>query len=226
MSGDEDLGDEDEDEMGDFEDLEGEEGSDDEDEELDEDEDEEAEEDEDEDASMGPPASTTRRSASAAPAAARAKAHDDRTMVKQLKQAASADVEKGRDVKKQLVRPLPSSCSVSLARPYSHADAPHLHLSPLFLPSPHALLLAHPVVLRLAPRGAHQAPEGRRRRQPPPAAGLRRRAPVRRGRRRARRGAARGGRAGRGAVCAARGASPSSRLPSPPLASPFSCLDD
>ncbi|KPV74188.1 uncharacterized protein RHOBADRAFT_54041 [Rhodotorula graminis WP1] len=95
LSGDDDS---DEDEMGDFEDLEGEGASDDdEEEELDEDEDED-----DEDASMAPPASTTRRSAPAAPAGSNAKTHDDRAMVKQLKQAASADVEKGRDVKKQL----------------------------------------------------------------------------------------------------------------------------
>ncbi|GAA5841893.1 hypothetical protein JCM9279_003145 [Rhodotorula babjevae] len=99
MSGDDDLDDDDEDEMGDFDDLEGEEASgDDDDEELDEDD----EDDEDEDASMAPPASTTRRSGPAPAAAAKAKTQDDRAMVKQLKQAASADVEKGRDVKKQL----------------------------------------------------------------------------------------------------------------------------
>lgn len=39
---------------------------------------------------------------------------DDRAMVKQLKQAANADVEKGRDVKKQLVRLFSSSLSLLL----------------------------------------------------------------------------------------------------------------
>ncbi|GAA5900568.1 hypothetical protein JCM8208_000537 [Rhodotorula glutinis] len=104
MSGDEDLDDEDDDEMGEFEDLEGE-GGEGESDDDDDDDDEELDEDEEgEDASMAPPASTTRRSAPAPPTASanKAKSHDDRAMVKQLKQAASADVEKGRDVKKQL----------------------------------------------------------------------------------------------------------------------------
>ncbi|BGP56648.1 hypothetical protein JCM8202_000165 [Rhodotorula sphaerocarpa] len=90
-----------EDEMGDFEDLEAEEGDDSDDDgsadEEDasgseqEDEDDEEEEDEEE-------AAASRR----APSSSRTKQQDERTMVSQLKQAASADVEKGRAVKKQL----------------------------------------------------------------------------------------------------------------------------
>lgn len=97
---DEDDENEEEEEMGDFEDLERD-PEDDEDED-DEDEDEEIEsEDGAEDEAPQPPQSK-RKAATAPPS--RAKEQDERAMVSQLKQAASADVEKGRAVKKQLVR--------------------------------------------------------------------------------------------------------------------------
>ncbi|GJN90406.1 hypothetical protein Rhopal_003417-T1 [Rhodotorula paludigena] len=80
----------DDDEMGDFEDLEAGEGASDDDDDQEEDDEDQDEEDE----APTPPAPKAR---SAAP-----KSHDERAMVKQLRQAASADVEKGRDVKKQL----------------------------------------------------------------------------------------------------------------------------
>ncbi|GAA6035689.1 hypothetical protein JCM8097_004972 [Rhodosporidiobolus ruineniae] len=81
----------DEDEGG-FEDLEagGEDGAD----------DDEDEEDEDEEEEEEAPRSKKGKEAAALPKSRVSK--DDRAMVKQLKQAANADVEKGRDVKKQL----------------------------------------------------------------------------------------------------------------------------
>ncbi|GAA5874675.1 hypothetical protein JCM3774_004779 [Rhodotorula dairenensis] len=97
-----------EDEMGDFEDLEGvEDDKDDEDEDDEDDEDEDDEDDEDEDEDVesddadGDEAPKRRADPTAVPPS-RAKQQDERAMVSQLKQAASADVEKGRAVKKQL----------------------------------------------------------------------------------------------------------------------------
>lgn len=88
-----DEGEDDDDEMGDFEDLEGaSEGASEEEAASGEDEDEEEEDEEDDDAPMPPPSSTSRPS----------QPRSERAMVSQLQRAASADVEKGRDVKKQL----------------------------------------------------------------------------------------------------------------------------
>ncbi|GAA5939674.1 hypothetical protein JCM1841_001147 [Sporobolomyces salmonicolor] len=75
--------DDDEEELGDFEDLEAEQDDDD-------------SEDENEDEGDMPPPPPPKKSS------ATAKQQDERAMMKQLKQAASADVDKGRDVKKQL----------------------------------------------------------------------------------------------------------------------------
>ncbi|BGP71782.1 Protein BFR2 [Rhodotorula toruloides] len=87
--------DEDEDEMGDFEDLEAN-GADEDDGSVDSDGVDGAEDDEDDDEEDEAPARPARKVES------RTKQQDERSMVSQLKQAASADVEKGRDVKKQL----------------------------------------------------------------------------------------------------------------------------
>lgn len=86
--------DEEEEEMGSFEDLEAEEGqdsagNDDEDE-------DDSESEPEEEQAHPPPKKVVAKKASA-------KQLDDKAMLSQLKQAASADVEKGRDVKKQLV---------------------------------------------------------------------------------------------------------------------------
>lgn len=98
MNGFDEDEDDDDDEMGDFEDLEAG-GAGEDDESVDsegadgaEDDDDNGEEEEE------VPARPARRAES------RTKPQDERSMVSQLKQAASADVEKGRDVKKQLVR--------------------------------------------------------------------------------------------------------------------------
>lgn len=93
--------------MDDFEDLEGEEGSafagegafDDEEDEDDNDEEEDEEEEEEEEMPAPPP----KKASSKSSGKSRAKEQDEKAMLSQLKQAASADVEKGRDVKKQLV---------------------------------------------------------------------------------------------------------------------------
>lgn len=136
-----------EDEMDDFEDLEAEEGddsdgdgsADEEDASGSEQEDEDDEEEEDEEE-----AAASRR----APSSSRTKQQDERTMVSQLKQAASADVEKGRAVKKQLVRP---------------RRFPRMTFSPP-LRAHISRFLARPNLglLRLAPRVSHQIAKGRR----------------------------------------------------------------
>lgn len=93
------MSDEDGSDMGDFEDLEAAEEGD------------SADEDESDEAATPPPppptaASKKSKTATAASTGKKpsAKQLDDKAMLVQLKQAASADVEKGRDVKKQLVR--------------------------------------------------------------------------------------------------------------------------
>ncbi|KWU42390.1 TRAUB-domain-containing protein [Rhodotorula sp. JG-1b] len=96
--------DDDDDEMGSFEDLEGGEEDDDSEEEDHQDEDVasgDGDGDEDDDEEEEEEAPRPKKS-NAAPSTNRAKVQDERVMVSQLKQAASADVEKGRAVKKQL----------------------------------------------------------------------------------------------------------------------------
>lgn len=95
--------DEDEDdEMGSYEDLEAEEAGDSEDDdESESDEEVDSEEDLDDDEEDAVP---KRKASATTGTSSRAKVQDERAMVSQLKQAASADVEKGRAVKKQLVR--------------------------------------------------------------------------------------------------------------------------
>lgn len=93
---DEEMGD-----FGDFDDLENQSGEDDGDDDEDSDgEEEEEDEEESEEEEVVAPAPKVKVSR-----AAKAKAQDEKAMLSQLKQAASADVEKGRDVKKQLVSP-------------------------------------------------------------------------------------------------------------------------
>ena len=104
-SGDDDDDKDDDDEMGSFEDLEGGEEDDDSVEEQDDQDEDVASEDEDEDEEEEEEEEAPRpKKSKAAPSTNRAKDQDERVMVSQLKQAASADVEKGRAVKKQLVR--------------------------------------------------------------------------------------------------------------------------
>jgi hypothetical protein len=84
---------------------------------------------------------------------------DDRAMVKQLKQAASADVEKGRDVKKQLVR-------------LSFFHPPHLsYLLTSFFLHPFPIPLAG--LLRLPPLLPYRPSKSRPSRQLPPDSFLR-----------------------------------------------------
>lgn len=70
----------------------------------DEGEDAEASEMEEDEAANGPASSASEDEAERPITASAAFAQDERAMVKQLKQAASGDVEKGRDIRKQLVR--------------------------------------------------------------------------------------------------------------------------
>lgn len=115
----------DEDEMGDFEDLEAEEGDDSDGDGSADEEDasgsDQEEEDEDDDKEEEVAAASRR-----APSSSRTKQQDERTMVSQLKQAASADVEKGRAVKKQLVRPRRFSRM-------TFSTTPRAHLAPFSL---------------------------------------------------------------------------------------------
>ena len=87
--------------MGSFEDLEGGEDEDDDSEEEDDQDEDVDSEDENEEEEEAP---RPKKSKAVASSTNRAKVQDERVMVSQLKQAASADVEKGRAVKKQLVR--------------------------------------------------------------------------------------------------------------------------
>lgn len=97
--------------MGDFEDLEGgdedsQDGSgDDSQDESGSDEDEDAEDEVEEEVAPAP--KPKKSSKSAGKERATTTEQDEKAMMSQLKQAASADVEKGRDVKKQLVRAFP-----------------------------------------------------------------------------------------------------------------------
>lgn len=100
-SGDDDDDDDNDDEMGSFEDLE---GGDDEDDDSEQDDQDQDVDSEDEDAEEAEEEEAPRPKKSKAASTNRAKVQDERVMVSQLKQAASADVEKGRAVKKQLVR--------------------------------------------------------------------------------------------------------------------------
>lgn len=103
--------DEEDEEMDGFEDLEG--GSD-EDEGMEDDggdsEEGEAEEEEEEEEAAPVKAKKDKKSSSGKSRATTTD-QDEKAMLKQLKQAASADVDKGRDVKKQLVRPSFVACS-------------------------------------------------------------------------------------------------------------------
>lgn len=98
-SGDDDDDDDNDDEMGSFEDLE---GGDDEDDDSEQDDQDQDVDSEDEDAEEAEEEEAPRPKKSKAASTNRAKVQDERVMVSQLKQAASADVEKGRAVKKQL----------------------------------------------------------------------------------------------------------------------------
>lgn len=136
MNGFDEEEDEDEDEMGDFEDLEAN-GAGSDDESIDSDGFDGEGGDEDAETEDEAPARPARKVES------RTKQQDERSMVSQLKQAATADVEKGRDVKKQLVRPS--------WRFFSRRELTFLLTG----------------LLRLASRVPHQAAKGGRCRQPP-----------------------------------------------------------
>ncbi|GAA5969419.1 hypothetical protein JCM8115_003242 [Rhodotorula mucilaginosa] len=97
-SGDDEDGEDDDNEMGSFEDLEGGEEEDGDSEEADDQDEDVDSEDENEEEEEAP----RPKKSNVASSTNRAKVQDERVMVSQLKQAASADVEKGRAVKKQL----------------------------------------------------------------------------------------------------------------------------
>ncbi|KAK4694359.1 protein AATF/BFR2, partial [Phenoliferia sp. Uapishka_3] len=101
-SGEEGEEEDEDEEMGDFEDLEG----DDDDESGEDDEESGSEEEEEEEPAPKPKKSIKKDRASTTTE------QDEKAMMSQLKLAASADVEKGRDVKKQLVRPASFSCAL------------------------------------------------------------------------------------------------------------------
>lgn len=70
-----------------------------------------SEEEEEEEEAPLPPVPAPKKKSSAS---SKAKEQNEKAMLSQLKQAASADVEKGRDVKKQLVRIFSLSLSLSI----------------------------------------------------------------------------------------------------------------